>query len=49
MEQYSGAMYKIARSILGNNEDAADAIQETILICFEKIAELRQPRYLKPG
>ena len=24
MEQYSGAMYKIARSILGNNEDAAD-------------------------
>lgn len=47
MEQYSGAMYKIARSILGNNEDAADAIQETILICFEKIAELRQPRYFK--
>ena len=47
MERYSGAMYKVARSILSNNEDAADAIQETILICYEKISELKHPRFFK--
>lgn len=45
--QYTSDMYKVARGILNNNEDVADAIQNTVLICFEKIETLKQPRYFK--
>ena len=38
---YQVSMYKTAIAILQNDEDAADAIQETILICWEKIGSLR--------
>ena len=31
MEKNSLSMYKVARGILGNDDDAADAIQDTIL------------------
>lgn len=47
MEQNSLAMYKVARGILNNDEDAADAIQDTILTCFEKIHTLKKPEYFK--
>lgn len=47
MEQNSLAMYKVARGILNNDEDAADAIQDTILACFEKIHTLRKPEYFR--
>ena len=47
IECNSLAMYKVARAILGNDEDAADAIQDTILICFEKIHTLKNPEYFK--
>lgn len=47
MEENSLAMYKAARGILNNDEDAADAIQNTILICFEKINTLKKPEYFK--
>ena len=40
-------MYKIARSILQNDEDVADAIQETILTCWEKLETLRVNHYFK--
>lgn len=40
-------MYKIARSILQNDEDAADAIQETILTCWEKLETLKVNHYFK--
>ena len=40
-------MYKVARSILHNDEDAADAIQETILKCWEKIETLKVNKYFK--
>lgn len=29
-------MCKVARAILNNDKDAADAIQDTVLSCFEK-------------
>lgn len=38
-------MYRVAASILMNDEDAADAIQDTILACWEKIDGLKEPRY----
>ena len=40
-------MYKVARGILDNDEDAADAMQDTILTCFEKIHTLKNPEYFK--
>ena len=47
MEKNSLAMYKVARGILGNDEDVAHAIQDTILACFEKIHTLKKPEYFK--
>ncbi len=47
MEENSLAMYKVARGILKNDDDVADAVQDTILTCFEKIHTLRQPEYFK--
>lgn len=37
MQSQMQAMYKTARAMLKEDEDAADAISETILICWEKI------------
>lgn len=47
MDQNSLAMYKVARAILNNDEDAADAIQDTILCCFEKLHTLEKQEYFK--
>ena len=38
VENYQVSMYKTAIAILQNDEDAADAIQETILKCYEKLS-----------
>lgn len=40
-------MYKTARAILANDEDAADAISETVLACWEKLDQLKQPAYFR--
>lgn len=40
-------MYATARAILRNEEDAADAISDTILVCWEKIESLRAPKYFR--
>ncbi len=47
MDLQMQSMYKVARAYLKNDEDAADAIQETILSCFQKIETLEQNRYFK--
>lgn len=47
MQTYTKDMYKVAISILMNDEDAADAIQETILTCWEKIEMLKYNQYFK--
>lgn len=47
MDKNSLAMYKVARAILNNDDDAADAIQSTILCCFEKLDTLQRPEYFK--
>ena len=47
IEDNQTSMYKAAIAILQNDEDAADAIQETILICWEKIGSLRHAGYFK--
>lgn len=45
MERHKQSMFKIALSYLKREEDAADAVSETILDCFEHLDSLREPRY----
>lgn len=40
-------MYRIAVSMLQNEEDAADAIQETVLKCWQKIGQLKNDEYFQ--
>ena len=47
MQSHMQSMYKVARSILNSDEDVADAIQETILTCWEKLRQLQENRYFK--
>ncbi|SFO09950.1 RNA polymerase sigma-70 factor, ECF subfamily [Pseudobutyrivibrio sp. UC1225] len=47
INRYMQDMYKVALAILMNDEDVADAIQETILNCWEKIDTLRVNKYFK--
>lgn len=37
MQSQMQNMYKTANAILKNDEDAADAIQETIIACWQKL------------
>ncbi len=37
------SMYKIGRSVLRNDEDVADAVQETVLAAFERLGQLKDP------
>ncbi len=45
MQAYMKDMYRVALAILMNDADAADAIQDTILTCWEKIHNLKQIKY----
>ncbi len=47
MQLYMKDMYRVALAILMNDEDAADAIQDAILVCWEKIDTLRHDKYFK--
>lgn len=47
MQLHMKDMYRVAVAILMNDEDAADAIQETILTCWEKFYMLREVRLYK--
>ena len=46
-QQCGPSMYKISKAILKNDEDAADAMQETALSCWEKIGTLKKEAYFK--
>jgi len=47
MQLYMKDMYRVVLAILMNDEDTADAIQDTMLTCWEKIHSLRQIGYFK--
>lgn len=47
MQQYASDMYRVAIAILMNDEDAADAIQDTILACWEKLGNLKDNKLFK--
>ncbi|MCM1158246.1 MAG: sigma-70 family RNA polymerase sigma factor [Bacteroidales bacterium] len=47
MKRNMQSMYKTAWVYLKNDSDVADAIQDTILVCYEKMDTLRQAKYFK--
>ncbi len=47
MRSQMQSMYRTAKAILMNDEDVSDAIQDTLLICWEKLDELRENQYFK--
>lgn len=47
MEQNRQSMIRIAFTYLGNEEDVADAMQETILAAYEKLDTLRKAEYFR--
>lgn len=47
IEKEKKGLYKVACCYLSNEEDRADAIQETILTCFEKLDTLKEPRFFR--
>lgn len=47
LRPYLQRMYRIAISMLQNEADAADAVQETVLKCWQKIGQLRNDAYFQ--
>lgn len=47
MEEHKTGMYKVARAYLSRDADVADAMQQTILDCFEKLDSLRSEAFFK--
>lgn len=47
MKEYESTMYRVAKGILKRDHDCADAIQETILICYKKMSSLKEDKYFK--
>lgn len=47
MQEHMKDMYRAAIAILMNEEDAADAMQDTILACWEKLDTLKRVEYFK--
>lgn len=47
MQRHGTSLYKVAKAILKNDEDVADAMQETALSCWEKITTLQNEQYFK--
>ena len=47
MEQNKLALYRAAKSILNNDDDAADAMQDTVLAAWKNIGALKNPALFK--
>jgi RNA polymerase sigma-70 factor (ECF subfamily) len=47
IEAHMQLLYKTGRAILHSDEDLADAVQDTILCCWEKIGQLRDTSHFR--
>ncbi len=47
IEENKQALYKVAVSMLKNDADVANVIQDTILSSYENLRGLREPKYFK--
>ena len=46
IRQSESMLYHVAKSILKNDSDCADAVQETLLKAYEKLHTLKQDQFL---
>lgn len=47
LEQNKHSLIRVGKSILGNDEDVADALQETALLSYKNINSLKKNKYFK--
>ena len=47
IEAHSGMLYRVAWSILRNDDDCKDALQEAAMKAWEKRGTLREPSYFR--
>lgn len=47
MECCKSSMYRVAKGFFFSEEDIADVLAETVLLAYEHIAEVKQPKYFK--
>ena len=47
IKQYELDMYRVAKGILGDEEDCKDALQETILRAYQQIEKVKEQQYIK--
>ena len=47
MQMNEKYMYRVAVTVLKNDSDIGDAMQDTILTCFQKITTLKKDKYFK--
>ncbi|MCD5322430.1 MULTISPECIES: sigma-70 family RNA polymerase sigma factor [Pontibacillus] len=47
IREYKTTMYRVSKTILKQDEDCADALQEAILKAFHSIHTLKEPKYFK--
>lgn len=47
MEENKRMLYKIAKTYLKNEEDVADALQDTMLAAYQSIGSLKKPAYFR--
>ena len=48
VNENSGGLYWLAKSILHNDEDVKDAVQDSVLTAYEKLDTLRDEHSFKP-
>ncbi|MDO3409810.1 sigma-70 family RNA polymerase sigma factor [Saccharibacillus sp. CPCC 101409] len=47
VQELKSSMYRTARAMLANDEDCADALQETILKAYRAVGGLKEPAFFK--
>lgn len=47
VEEHQSALYRTARSILSNQQDAEDAVQEAVCAAYSHLDRLREPEKFK--
>lgn len=49
VEEHQSALYRTARSILSNQQDAEDAVQEAVCAAYSHLDRLRSRKNSNPG
>ncbi|OEG17646.1 RNA polymerase subunit sigma [Enterococcus termitis] len=45
IQEYEKVLYNMGRRFLKNEQDIADVLQETVIIAYQKIDQLKNPKY----